>query len=76
MIYTDGFHLVTNNADLEELHRFAQAMGLRRDWFQEKGRSHPHYDLTTQRASARAIGSGAKLVTPRELVKILSARKA
>jgi hypothetical protein len=36
-------HLVSDTS-LEELHRFAESLGLRREWFQEK--SIPHYDLT------------------------------
>ena len=30
---------------IEELHRFAVKIGLRRSWFQDDG-IHPHYDLT------------------------------
>lgn len=37
-----GGHLMTN--DLTELHRFAQSIGLKRQWFQDK--TFPHYDLT------------------------------
>lgn len=37
-------HLLTDDEDLEELHRFAYRLGLRREWFQEH--SVPHYDLT------------------------------
>lgn len=68
MILTDGVHLVSNVSE-EELHAFASSMGLKKEWFQF-GR-HPHYDLTTKRASNRAIVYGAKYVTTRELLKAI-----
>ena len=46
MIYTDNVHLVGDN--LQELHIFAQSVGLKREWFQEHSH-HPHYDITTSR---------------------------
>jgi hypothetical protein len=36
-------HLVADT--LEELHRFATALGLKRDWFQDRA-SYPHYDVS------------------------------
>lgn len=67
MVYTDGVHLI---ADSEaELHEFAKKIGLKREWFQD--RRHKHYDLTTKRKSNYAIEIGAKLITARELIKIL-----
>ena len=57
-------HLVSD-ASLEELHRFAQSLGLRREWFQEK--SIPHYDLTGE-VYDLALKRGAKLVSSREIV--------
>ena len=65
MILTDGVHLVSNRS-LSELHLFAQRMGLRRKWFQDK--RLPHYDLTTVRAVQRAEQMGAKRVSGRKLV--------
>lgn len=38
-------HLWTDSSDIEELHEFAQEIGLQRTWFQAKDR-FPHYDLT------------------------------
>lgn len=58
-VYTDGVHLVADT--LGELHAFAQAMNLKRAWFQNHAR-HPHYDLTTKRAGERAILEGAVCV--------------
>lgn len=57
-------HLATDG-DLEELHQFAESIGLRRAWFQN--RSLPHYDLTPTKR-AMAVRNGAKEVTTRELI--------
>lgn len=67
MIYTDGTHLVADTED--ELHRFAQALGLQRKWYQCPD-SHPHYDLTTKNKSRQALDRGAKMVTAREVLRI------
>lgn len=48
-------HLVADT--LPELHDFAQRLGLRRAWFQERA-SYPHYDVTTA-VRARALEMGA-----------------
>jgi Protein of unknown function (DUF4031) len=44
---------------LDELHTFAQRLGLRRDWFQgPPTASFPHYDLTeTKRQAALRLGA-------------------
>ena len=42
MVYTDGVHLVADTE--EELHKFAQKIGLKRSWYQDKSH-YPHYDL-------------------------------
>src|SRR5882672_2781938 len=57
-------HLVSDTS-LEELHRFAESLGLRREWFQEK--SIPHYDLTGE-VYDLALERDAKLVSSREIV--------
>ncbi len=57
-------HLVSD-ASLEELHNFAEGLGLRREWFQEK--SIPHYDLTGE-IYELALQRGATLVSSREIV--------
>ena len=48
-------HLVADT--LDELHRFATILGLRREWFQIKS-SYPHYDVTSS-VRARALRLGA-----------------
>ncbi len=66
-VYTDGVHLVADT--LDELHKFAQAMGLKREWFQNH-RRHPHYDLTTKRAVSRVILKGAVCVDAEKIVEV------
>lgn len=60
-------HLMTDSVDLEELHRFAASIGLRRPWFQNR-RGLPHYDLT-ERARSRAVASGAVEVPCTTLIR-------
>lgn len=47
-------HLIADS--VEELIEFAEAIGLRREWFQSK--SSPHFDLTAQ-ARVAAVANGA-----------------
>ena len=61
--YDDGYwsHLACESGDdLEELHTFAQSIGLRRDWFQNH-RLIPHYDLKPRLRRA-AVAAGAEQV--------------
>ncbi len=57
-------HMVSDTS-LEELHLFAEGLGLRREWFQMK--SVPHYDLTGE-VYELALERGAILVSSREIV--------
>lgn len=59
----------------EELHLFAERIGLRRRWVQTHRRFGLHYDLTASRR-ARAVEAGAVEVSARDLVRTLRARKA
>lgn len=60
------FHLSADSVD--ELHGFAQAVGINRCWY-HAGARHPHYDITeTQRATA--ISNGAIAVSQRELMQV------
>lgn len=58
---------VEGGDDLEELHKFAQSIGLKRSWFQDTPRL-PHYDL---RASKRrlAVAAGAVEVDPKSMTR-------
>ena len=67
-------HLVADSD--EELHAFAAAMGMRREWFQDKsGRPHhAHYDLP-ERARPEALAGGAVEITWRQLGRMLRDRR-
>lgn len=82
MILTDFMGHMVSTESADELHRFAEKIGLKRSWYQtpsvsEKdgrvapvGREHhAHYDLTTDRMKAKALRFGAKEVSPFDLVK-------
>ena len=60
--HSQACHLFADT--VEELHRFAQRIGLKRSWFQDNPR-FPHYDLTAGKRS-QAVRSGAKEVVLRE----------
>lgn len=64
---------LTCDGNLEELHRFAESIGLRRAWFQRS--SIPHYDLTPNKR-ALAVRSGAEEVSTVEAIKHLRAAQA
>ena len=51
--------------DVAELHEFAQRIGLRPSWFQDKGWPRDHYDVTESKRQ-EAITAGAVAVTWRE----------
>lgn len=69
MIFTDGIHLIASES-LEELHAFAQTIGLPPRWF-HNSRRHPHYDLLTPESRERAFAAGAAQKRSRDLVQIL-----
>lgn len=60
-------HLFTDG-DVEELHRFAAHIGMKRKWFQQD-EDGGHYDLTPGRRAA-ALRAGAKALTRREAVEV------
>jgi len=67
MIYTDGTHLVGDS--LQELHRFARSVGLKKEWFQEHPR-HPHYDITTPRKLRKILNTNrVTMVSKRQIAK-------
>jgi len=55
---------LTTDGNLEDLHEFAQGIGLKREWFQDHPRV-PHYDLRPSKR-ARALEAGAVFVSARE----------
>lgn len=64
-------HMVAD--DLDELHRFAAAIGCRREWYQPA--SFPHYDIPLFRRAA-AIKLGARQLTRRELAQFMRTYRA
>ncbi len=61
-------HMVTDGS-LEELHQFAERMGMQRAWFQNKP-GHPHYDLKPA-GRVLAIELGAQAVNMQGLLEAL-----
>jgi hypothetical protein len=66
-------HMFTDARDLEELHQFAERIGMKRTWFQPH-RIAPHYDLTPRRR-ALALALGAISVNRREARRIWRTRQ-
>lgn len=64
-------HLVAN--DIDTLHEFAEKLGLKRCWYQnkkKKNKRQPHYDIRPS-LFEKAISLGAKRVTRKELLIFL-----
>lgn len=59
-------HLISDG-DLEELHQFAQSIGLKREYFQRS--AVPHYDLTPAKREL-AVKNGAIEKSGRELSEV------
>ena|SRR5580765_33031 len=57
-------HLVADS--LDELHKFASSLGLKRGWFQDKA-SYPHYDVTMS-VRDRALALGALPGRKRQMI--------
>jgi hypothetical protein len=69
MVYFDNAgHMIADTK--EELHAFAKMIGLKREWYQEKGELS-HYDLTNERMRLKAARCGAVKVSPKEIVRKL-----
>ena len=65
--YNQACHLFCDRPEnLEELHKLAQQIELRRSWFQSKS-VLPHYDLTESK-QRKAIKAGALLISRKEEV--------
>ena len=63
MILFDGVHLVSDESE-EELHEFAENIGLRRKWYQDG-----HYDVLSKERSMLALKNGAVEATARDCVR-------
>lgn len=67
---TNGWsHLVSNN--IPELHKFAQAIGVNKCWFENKrGKNQPHYDIKAVHFN-KAIENGVIVVERKEIILFL-----
>jgi hypothetical protein len=70
MVFLDKVGHLISDRSLEELHLFANQIGLKREWFQDKP-GQPHYDLTTPRMRLKAEMAGAVITDPRTIVRML-----
>lgn len=64
-------HLVAS--DIDSLHAFAEKIGLKKSWFQnkkKKNKRQPHYDIKSSMLD-KAIEQGAVLVPRKELFNFL-----
>lgn len=74
------YHLFSDEIDPDELHAFAQTLGLRRSYFQKGSvgiRPAPwkdHYDVISRKKTL-ALQYGAEFVTREEAVKIWQAKR-
>jgi hypothetical protein len=66
-------HMFTDSVDLEELHAFAESVGMKRAWFQLH-RVAPHYDLVPSRREL-AVMKGAVEVGRHRATEIWRARR-
>lgn len=53
---------------LEELHEFAEKVGIKRCWF-HRGSRYPHYDVS-EKNREKAINAGAVEITAKQLVLV------
>lgn len=60
-------HLFDDEGNLERLHAFANVIGLKRTWFQNRF-GFPHYDISPRKRMI-AVAMGAKDVKLREVLK-------
>lgn len=66
-------HLLADT--LDELHTFAEKIGMKRSWFQMGASGNvPHYDLTASKRK-KAVSLGAKEINRKELVEMIKAAK-
>ena len=68
MVYVDKVHMVADS--LEELHFFAEKIGLKKHFFEGVRKGHPHYDLTNKAIIFKALDNGAIVVSSKKIVEI------
>jgi hypothetical protein len=68
-------HLMSDQLDPEELHLFAESIGMKRAWFQHSRSSvHDHYDVNLAKRRL-AVRAGAVVMTQDGLIELLSRRR-
>jgi hypothetical protein len=73
--YDQSCHLMCDPGGLHELHKFADKIGLKRSWFQDKAGSTPHYDLSPG-VRRYAVTCGAIEIDRDKCVEIIRAWRA
>lgn len=73
---TTWCHMITDGPDIEELHKFAESIGLKRQYFQDKrygpnDPGRPHYDVTPS-IRKKAVERGAKEIDLLDVPDILA----
>ena len=68
MIYTDKIHLVADS--INELHKFAIFIELKKCYYHGFKKGHPHYDLTNNKILNKAIDNGAIIKNSKEILLI------
>jgi len=71
-IYFDGIHLLSDES-LNELHAFAQRVGLKRVWFQAK--RIPHYDVFGKMVKLVLAEHPQMISTRKELYEVIKKAK-
>ena len=56
-----------SSPNIDALHKMADSLGLKREWFQNK-KLHPHYDIR-KGTKIKAISLGAILVSDKDLIR-------
>ena len=59
-------HLTAKNIEL--LHQFAQSIGLKREWFQDKPK-RPHYDIRSKIIRRKAVAKGAIEIESKQFIE-------
>ena len=66
--YDEQRHLVCEPYSVENLHKMAEDLGIKRCWYHAG--TKPHYDVPKRMMAT--IGQRATLVSPREILKIVN----
>lgn len=72
-IYFDGIHMSSPNVN--ELHEFAESMGIKRCWFEGVRKGHYHYDIISPLLKSKILASPeVQVVNTRELIRMCYGR--